>query len=210
MELQSIKSEFEKASKQLSKDIVERDLLLKNRNILIDKRTALKQRVVDAKEARIVLQNVAKQTMSNLEYHLSSLVTLALKSVNAGPEWPSFVAEVTIRRNQVECDLLFEEEGEKYKPIDGAGGGPLDIASFALRVTFWSLKKNRACFILDEPFKFLSPDLQEKASNMIKMVSKKLGVQIIMVSHQEDINVSSDKVYRTAKHNKVVTLREEE
>jgi len=207
MELQNIKDEFKTASKQLASDIIERDLLLKHMNALTNKRTALKQRVEDSKQARIVLQEVAKQTMQNLEYHLSNPVTLALKAINL--EWPKFVAEIVIRRNQMECDLLFEEEGVRYRPTDGAGGGPLDVASFALRVTFWSLKKNRSCFILDEPFKYVSPDLQSKASDMIKMISSSLELQIIMVSHQEDINISSDKTYRVEKIKKISHVKEE-
>ncbi len=206
--LNNIKPKFEKASKKLASDIIERDLLKKNINALTDKRNALKQRLEDSKEARIVLQEVSKLTMRNLEYHLSNLVTLALKSIDA--EWPKFIAEIVIRRNQMECDLLFEEEGVRYKPTDGAGGGPLDVASFGLRMTFWSLRKNRPCFILDEPFKFVSPDLQSNTSDMIKMVSEALAIQILMVSHQENVNISADKTYKTKKLGRITTVEEEQ
>lgn len=193
MNIQSVKEEFPKAVTKLSNSIVKRDLLKEQISILVDKTTSLKQRSTDAKQARIVLQEVARTTMQNLEYHLSSLVTLALKAIN--PKWPNFVVEIVVRRNKTECDLLFEENGHRYKPIDGAGGGPLDIASFALRITFWSLKKTRNCFILDEPFKFLSHDLQSNASDMVKMLSNKLKLQMILISHQEGINLSADMVY---------------
>jgi len=208
IKIENIKPEFERVSKKLASDLVERDLLLKRMNEYTDKRNALKQRVEDSKSARIVLQEVSRLTMKNLEYHLSNLVTLALKSIN--PEWPTFVAEIVIRRNQMECDLLFEEEGVRYKPTDGAGGGPLDVASFALRCTFWSLDKNRACLLLDEPFKFVSPDLQEKTSDMIKMISESLKLQIILISHQEYVNASADKTYRTEKVGRITTIKEEE
>jgi hypothetical protein len=166
MNIQSIKEEFPKLRSNLSQDIVKRDVLKEQIKSLVNKTTTLKQRSTDAKQARIILQEVAKQTQQNLEYHLSNLVTLALKSINS--TWPKFVVEIVDRRNKTECDLLFEENGNRYKPIEGAGGGPLDIASFALRITFWSLRKTRHTFILDEPFKFLSADLQHKASEMIK------------------------------------------
>jgi DNA repair exonuclease SbcCD ATPase subunit len=34
---------------------------------------------------------------------------------------------------------------------------------------------------------------------MVKMLSDRLGVQIIMVSHQEDINVAADKTFYNSK-----------
>jgi ABC-type lipoprotein export system ATPase subunit len=43
---------------------------------------------------------------------------------------------------------------------------------------------------------------------MLKMVSEKLGVQIIMVSHQEDINIAADKTFLAKKEGKITVLEE--
>ena len=43
---------------------------------------------------------------------------------------------------------------------------------------------------------------------MLKMVNEKLGVQIVMVSHQEDINVSADKTFVAKKVGKLTQLEE--
>ncbi|MEA2056752.1 MAG: ABC transporter ATP-binding protein, partial [Patescibacteria group bacterium] len=51
---------------------------------------------------------------------------------------------------------------------------------------------NDNTLILDEPFKFLSPNLAEKASAMLSALSQKLGLQIIMVSHNANLVVTSD------------------
>ena len=159
-----------------------------------------------SKKASVIIQNVAQETQKNLEFHLSHLVTTALAAVF--PEDIEFVARIEVRRGQTECDLLFKEHGQEYNPLEGSGFGPVDVASFALRVTFWTLKKNRPCFVLDEPFRNVSPDLQHKVSDMLKMVSEKLGLQIIMVSHQEDVNVSADKTFVARKEGKVTSLEE--
>jgi ABC-type sugar transport system ATPase subunit len=47
--------------------------------------------------------------------------------------------------------------------------------------------------IFDEPMRFLSKDLVPKAIEMIKMLSEKLGLQFIMVSHIADFIEGSDK-----------------
>ena len=159
--------------------------------------TLSKSKLNAAERGLHVIREVAQATQRNLEYHISNLVTTALSSVSS--DFPEFEAEIEIQRNKTSLQLYFVESGTRSKPIETSGGGPLDIASFALRTSFWSLNKNRPTFILDEPFKFVSPGLQSKVSEMLKMLSNKLGLQIIMVSHAEEINYSADKTFHVEK-----------
>jgi DNA repair exonuclease SbcCD ATPase subunit len=99
------------------------------------------------------------------------------------------------RRGKMECDLLFVKDGNVSDDILlTGGGGPADVASFALRLAAWSIGKTRPVQILDEPFKFLSRDLQIKASAMLKMVSEKFHCQFIMISHIPEIIEHADKI----------------
>ena len=158
------------------------------------------------KKARIVIQAVAQETQRNLEYHISEPVTAAIRSVL--PDQINFIARIELRRGKTECDLLFEEFGEEYKPLKGSGYGAVNIACFAERICFWSLKKNRPTFILDEPFRDVSPDFQYKVSQMVKELSSRMGIQIIMISHAEDINIAADKTFITEKKGKITQVRE--
>jgi hypothetical protein len=166
-----------------------------------------KARLESADKGLAVIQLVAQATQQNLEYHISSLVTTALASVFPNP--PEFLAEIEIQRNKTSCQLSFLEFGEKSKPTECAGGGPLDVASFSLRASYWSLKRTRATFVLDEPFKFVSPGLQHKVSDMLKMLSEKLHIQIIMVSHADEINYSADKTFHVEKDGEIAKVRVE-
>jgi len=166
-----------------------------------------KARAEHADKARLIFQLVAKKTQENLEFHISKLVTTALAAVFS--DNIEFIVRIEDRRNKTECDLLFKEFNEEYKPLDGSGFGAIDIASFALRIAFWSLKKNRPTMILDEPLSSLSPDLQHKASDMLQMISTKLGIQIIMVSHQEDVNIAADKTFIVSKKGKISNVKEQ-
>lgn len=145
------------------------------------------------KKARIIFQEIAQQTQKNLEAHISNLVSLALKAVS--PDFPNFIAEMSIRRNQLECDLFFEKKGNKVHPLNSSGGGPKDVASFALLVSYWSMGNNRACLVLDEPFRNVSPDLQGNVGDMLRLISDKLNLQLIIVSHADTVNESSDKQF---------------
>ena len=200
--------DFEQIKETFRKRKAKRDGLLE---MLEQERSQLEE--IDAQleagqQGLIILQLVAQQTQQNLEYHISKLVTTALTSV-FGADAPEFVTEINIRRGKTECDLYFLESEEKSKPIDASGGGALDVASFALRLSIWSLNKNRPTFILDEPFKFVSPDLQSKVSDMLKMLSEKLKIQIIMVSHAEEVNYSADKTFIVEKNQGISSVREE-
>lgn len=156
----------------------------------------LDKEIFCSEKAQVIIQEVARKTQQELEYHVSELVTLALSAVFEEPY--EFKLEFTIQRNKTVIDIWFSRDGQLIKPMDAAGGGVVDIASFALRVALWSLAqpKSRGLLILDEPFKFLSRDLQPKASLMLKELSEKLGLQIIMVSHSEDLIDGADKVFK--------------
>ena len=106
--------------------------------------------------------------------------------------------EFIIKRNKTECELYFVKDGELIDPLTASGGGAVDVASFALRVALWCLapQRTRNTLILDEPFRFLSRDLMYKAGDMLKRLSEKLGLQIIMVSHAEDLIDGANKVFQ--------------
>jgi len=178
-------------------DFKEKMIELKNVNTTIaDLQTDIKdweEMIESGKKAQIIFQEIAQQTQKNLEDHISNLVSLALKAVS--PDFPNFICEMTVRRNQLECDLFFEKKGNKVHPLNSSGGGPKDVASFALLVSYWSMGTNRACLVLDEPFRNVSPDLQGNVGDMLRLISDKLNLQLIIVSHADTVNESSDKQF---------------
>jgi DNA repair exonuclease SbcCD ATPase subunit len=101
--------------------------------------------------------------------------------------------------------LFFVRDGEKIDPLEAAGVGAVDIATFALRVAAWSMEDphSRNVIILDEPFRCLSEDFQEQASMMLKELSNKLGIQFIIVTHETTLASYADKVFEVKKRKKV-------
>jgi len=153
-----------------------------------------KEKQLNAKKALILIQEIAQVTQTLLQDKVTKLVNLAIRSVFDAP--PEFIMQITTKRNRTECELLFQEQGILAKPIESAGGGLLDVVSFALRVVMWTFSKQDNVLILDEPFKFVSPNLAPKVSEMVCEISKKLNLQIIMVSHAEGINDSAAVTYQ--------------
>jgi DNA repair exonuclease SbcCD ATPase subunit len=152
-------------------------------------------------KAREIVREVGMKTQQQLQYHISDITSLALESIFDDPY--ELKVEFVERRNKTECDLLFVKNGEAMKPINSSGGGTVDVASFALRIASWSMERphTRNVIMLDEPLRFLSVDLQERASRMIKELSNKLGLQFIIVTHEEELAVYADKEFNVTIRN---------
>ncbi len=150
-------------------------------------------------QAQEVIRQVALKTQQQLQFHISDIVTMALEAVFDNPY--KLAVEFIQRRNKTECDLYFVRNNEKIDPLSASGGGAVDVASFALRVASWSMSipHTRNTLILDEPFRYLSSNLLPKASDMLKEVSNRLGLQIIMVTHADELIESADKVFAVSK-----------
>lgn len=150
-----------------------------------------------SEKAQAIIQAVARATQEELEYRISEPVSLAMAAVYDDPYKMVAKFEIT-GRGTTECQLLFERDGHFIKPMEASGGGPVDVASFALRVGGWSLAKprSRPTLILDEPFKWVSRQKMELAGQMLKEVSSKLGLQIIMISHIPELIEFADKIFQ--------------
>jgi chromosome segregation ATPase len=175
---------------------------------LLDKnKTTINQLEVDVGDASVALELIHKaaiQTQSALKFNIETPVTTALSKILDDP----YVFELVfdIKRDRTSCDLLFTREGQSIKPKDGSGGTALDIASIALRVAMFQIasKKSSPVFILDEIFKHVSEDKRVFTGEFIKTLCDKLGLQFIMISHDQKHLVShADRTFSVSMQNKV-------
>ena len=158
----------------------------------------MKRSLVHHEQAREVVREVGIKTQQQLQFHISDIASLALEAVFDNPY--ELKVEFVQRRNKTECDLLFVRDNNWFDPISASGVGAIDIAAFALRIASWSMQRphTRNTIIMDEPFKHLSVDLQDKASAMIKEVSQKLKLQFIIITHDPTLSSYADKVFEVS------------
>jgi len=158
---------------------------LKTRRLEVrSNRKALTKKVKLLEEAKEIVKIVAMKTQSEVSFHINDITGLALSSVMVEP----YVLELNFkeRRDKIECDFQFVRGDISIDPKEG-GFGAVDIASFALRVASLSMqeKPSRGILILDEPFKHLKGSYaNEKMLEMVSKISKKLNIQVIMVSDE--------------------------
>ncbi len=163
--------------------------------------------LVNHDEARILIQKSAQITQKNLEEHIEKIVSKALKIVFLD-EAKKFKVTFVTRRNTTECDLKLEDRGNLRDPLGSNGFGEADIISIALRIAYWSLGNTRNTLILDEPFRYLDGRRMERASEMVKILSEELGLQIIMVTHESKMGYSADKRFHVVRNNCISEITE--
>lgn len=157
------------------------------------KKDKLDKKLQSIEKAQAFIQIVAKDTQEGIKFHISDIVQLALDAVFPGRY--NFEVQFEIKRNQTEASLDFYDQGKKINPMTGSGGGLVNTACLALRMVAWSLGRTNPVIILDEPFSNLSADLQPKAGEILRELSDKLGIQIIMVTHNRETMIEiADKI----------------
>lgn len=163
-------------------------------------------------KAQIIIQQVAKETQAQLEFHISDIVSLALSTVFNSPY--EFKVLFETKRNQTECKLYFLNGEDEIDPITATGGGVIDIVSFALRIAIYTLsnveKQNiRNTIILDEPFKFVSKNLLPSVGELLKELNKKLNIQFIIITHLDELIEYGDQIFYISQKNNITTTNKE-
>lgn len=168
--------------------------------------TDIKRNIRRHEQAREIVRAVGIETQRQLQFHISDITSLALDAVFPDPY--ELKVEFVERRNKTECDLKFVRDDMEVDPLTASGGGAIDVAAFALRIASWSMQRPRTrnTIILDEPFKHLKgAEANLKVLHMIREISRKIGIQIIMISDEriprEDIIENADRVFEVTIRN---------
>lgn len=138
-------------------------------------------------DAQEILQYLAQAVQQQAHKKISEVVSSCLAAVFDDPYEFKIVFER--KRGRTEAQLKFLRRGLEVDPLTASGGGMVDVAAFALRVACLVLHRPRLSkiVVLDEPFKFVSSIYRENVRSMLEQLSSDMGIQIIMVSHIEEL-----------------------
>lgn len=142
------------------------------------------QTIQDCQElAQRIAQGIQQQTHSLV----AKVVSKCLETVFEEPYQFNIIFER--KRGKTEARLAFERDGMEIDPMTSSGGGVLDVAAFALRLSAIILTKphTRKLLIMDEPFRFLSESYREKIRKLLQELSAEYDFQFIMVTHIKEL-----------------------
>jgi DNA repair exonuclease SbcCD ATPase subunit len=174
-------------------DGVVRDLDIKLAHLaasLADEKTELENATTHHKraiKAQDILQQLAQAVQQRAHQKIAEVVTSCLEAVFDDPY--SFHIEFERKRGKTEARLKFKRGGMTVDPLNSTGGGVVDVAAFALRIACLMLHRPRLSkvVVLDEPFKFVSSQYRDRVRTMLERLAKDLDMQIIMVSHIDEL-----------------------
>lgn len=142
------------------------------------------ERLSISSEGLHIIQTVSQKVQQQAHDKIAGVVTLCLNSIFPDKDY-KFQIVFERKRSRTEAKLIFLKGDKERDPIEDTGGGIVDVAAFALRLSSVILHKPplRKTLILDEPFKNVSKGYHENVKTLLEKVSEDFGVQIIMVTH---------------------------
>jgi DNA repair exonuclease SbcCD ATPase subunit len=142
-----------------------------------------KAEVKAVNEAQQVAQAVAASIQQHAHEQLASVVTRCLEAVF--DDAYQFKIDFQRKRGKTEARLYFKRRTLEVDPKTGSGGGVLDVASFALRLTRIMLAQpaSRRLLVMDEPMKFLHGEIERaRCCELIKKLAEETGFQFIIAT----------------------------
>jgi DNA repair exonuclease SbcCD ATPase subunit len=142
----------------------------------------IRSRMGSAEEARSIFQAIAQAIQQRIHRRISEVVTRCLRAVFDDPY--DFEIRFDQKRGKTEAVMVFKRDGlDLEDPMAEVGGGVIDVAALALRLSCILLAKPavRKVLVLDEPFRFVrGEENRARTCEMLKRLSEDLGVQVVL------------------------------
>jgi len=168
----------------------------------MERKSEAEESLATLHDIREVINITSVLSQEKLKDIIEGLVNQAMQPVFG--EDTRFEIEGKIQRNQPEILLHLDVNGNKVSFKDEEAGGMLDIISFALRIVFWAISpiRNSNTIILDEP------GMLELFGQTIKHLSEQLGLQFIIVTHEDQLSDIADKTFYVTKKDGISNVEE--
>jgi len=150
------------------------------------------------KEALGFLEELANSRRGHMKGKIEGVITEAVQLIY-GPEYRVELSyAVKNNRSHLEIEMVRDiKAGEVRRDMGGFGGGMADTISVPLRlmVLMGSKQTDRVC-ILDECWKHIDTARVELVGKFLRVLTDKLGIQILFCSHHDIMTDFADQTYR--------------
>jgi len=154
----------------------------------------LKKNIDRDVKASTVLKHLLDIMVKDEVTRMAGLITYGLKTIFEDQNL-TFIPEITKKNEKIYIELKTNNDGIEggYKSF---GGSVAVIESFLLRVLCLLKKKFAKFMILDETFSAVGVEYIANTGKLISELSKKIGLDVLLVTHQKEFQNSADHVYR--------------
>lgn len=140
-------------------------------------------------QAQAAIQEIATQIQQQAHRRIASVATRCLQTV-FGEEYELCI-HFEQKRGKTEARIVFVKAGVEMDPLTASGGGVVDVAAFALRLSCLNLRRPpvRKLVIADEPFRHLSASYRPRVRALLEVLAEELEMQFVIVTHFDDMRM---------------------
>jgi len=160
-----------------------------------------KRRTITLKKLKTIVIELAKQSQLSVKKHIENIVTHALKTVY--DDEFKFIMEIEQKRDQQEIKFFVKTKSGALLELrkDVTAAGVLDISSLGLKLAIYSLDADSIPIMFyDEPMKNLG-DMITLGGKVLKSISKSMGIQSFIITHDDRLKEIGDKIYLIGENN---------
>ena len=174
--------------KQLEQELIEQNKLLISRN----------KKYTTACEVQVMFQETIKGIQNKLKVFIDDINQQALNITFPGYK---FHMDFTIKNNVTHAGIYVENHGKPQKPMDSNGGGLGNVIALCSQMGSKKMTHTRDIIFADQPMKDVSQGKKEElVMEMLKTLTKDMGIQYIMISHINSQIEAADKTITVTIH----------
>ena len=163
---------------------------------------SLREEVLLFEKSGILLNSIGEERQIKAQDTIEKLVTRGLQQIF--DDTLSFHIIQKVKANSASVEFIVRtalpDGGIVDTPVmDARGGGLAATIGFLLRVVILLLKGGQSqdnILVIDESFSHVSAEYLPAVSEFLRELVEKTGLQIIMVTHQDELTEAADTVYR--------------
>lgn len=200
---------FQNLKLQLAREEDKRENYIKQRDEIQKRIHSLEKEETQNITKKELLEQASEKAREDGMKVLADTATNAVQAILGDDTSVGMVSSIKRGVPQVDVVVKREKNGQEVttNPTEGEGGGVADIVSLAM---FFSLRllvgqDNEAPIFMDEPTKFLSKGFSSDAATFINEMVDYTEKQTFLVTHDETIAASGDKVFRTELNDKLIS-----
>lgn len=163
----------------------------------------LMDKVTTCREAFNFVNGLATTRRSSIKIKIESILSEAVCMIYGANHRVELAYSTKNNRSHMDIELVKNTPyGEFKRTMEGFGGGVSDCISVPLRllVLLGSRQTDKVC-VLDEAYKHVDPERIENVAQFVQNISKKLGIQLILLSHHDIMQRYADVVYQIQDNN---------
>ena len=199
--LDILSGKFRDSHDRLTRVVSHRDTLVSELDELQEDINRCKSLSMSYDKVQKFFQHLGSEEQTKLQKWIEIIVSYGLNTV-FGQEFKFQITGPEIKGSEVTIGFeVIDSSGNPRDPYTELGGGLADVLSFLLQFVIVHLLGDRIgqFVFLDEPCKHLSSEYREQFAALIKELTIRTSMQMLIITHEPLYASSADKIYQFSK-----------